>query len=166
MPICAYTCLNEVTAHPFDLPEGGGQNIGESHNNSGRGTNKDTHTNPATYIHDASPCPNGCLPPASFDLTSGHDIPRIAYYIAGDTANLRDPRVFGAEPYDPIFGAEPYDPIFGAEPYDPIPNHTACHVVILPTRIWDQTLVVNPEHWLPCWVVSSFFRNVFQSFGI
>ena len=149
MPSCAYTYLNEVTPHPVVLREVGGQNSGESHTNSGSGTNKDTNTNSATDINYTSRCPNGCLPPTSFDFKSSHDIPRIAYYIAGDTAKLRDPRV-------------PKE-----KPYDPIPNHTSCQVMILPTKIWDMILVVNPEYWLPCWIVSFFFcEKLFQRLSI
>jgi len=85
---------------------------------------------------DAAGCVNGCLNSKEFGY--------IAHYLAEDKRSLKSPYVSPSDTPSPF-----------SEPYDPILGQSSCKVVIVPTKEFYDYYVVDPEIWLPCWIVSS-----------
>lgn len=85
----------------------------------------------------AAGCVYGCLNSMEFGC--------IAHYSAEDKPLLHSPHS------STLDSASPF-----VEPYDPILGQSSCKVVIVPTEDFYDSYNVDPDIWVPCWMVSLY----------
>jgi len=120
--------INSILPHPPIL-----ETFGQGQFPWGPIRTDDTNNGGGNY--EAARCVNGCLDYTEFGY--------IAHYLAGDKRLLKSPY------NSPLDTPSPFN-----EPYDPILGQCSCKVVVLPAQEFYESYGIDPDIWLPCWIVS------------